>query len=93
MTRLIQVVFMSSLLAVAGGAWACESAGHNKHVGEVTKVDTMAGTFTIHDVGMDGPITFTADQAVLKTASQAKGQVLVSFEKKGEKLKAVGLAI
>lgn len=93
MKRLIQVVCVSSLLMVAGGAWACQGAGHNKHVGDVTKVDKTAGTFTIHDMESDGPITFTADQAVLKNASQAKGQVTVSFEKKGDNLQAVALHI
>ncbi len=91
MKRLFNVICVSSLLLVAGGAWACTGAGHNKHVGDVTMVDKLAGTFTIHDMESDGPITFTADQAVLQNASQAKGQVTVSFEKKGDKLKAIDL--
>ncbi len=91
MKRLLQAGFVASLLLVAGGAMACQVAGHNKHVGEITKVDGAAGTFTIHDLESDGPITFKADKAMLKDASKAKGQVMVSFEQKGDQLQAVDI--
>lgn len=88
MKKFIPVLLMSAALGFTGGAWACEGAGHNKHVGNVTKVDTKAGTFTILDLETNAPITFKASQEVLKEASHAKGQVLVGYEKSGDALKA-----
>lgn len=88
MKKFVQVLFVSGALVFAGGAWACQVAGHNKHVGEVTQVDKAAGTFTIHDLEADAPITFQASKDVLKDAARAKGQVMVSYEKKGDALQA-----
>lgn len=93
MNKFIPVLLMTAALGYAGGAWACDGAGHNKHVGDVLKVDTTAGTFTIHDVETNAPITFQASKEVLEYAAKAKGQVLVSYEKSGDKLKAKDIQI
>src|SRR3569833_1327099 len=79
MKKSISVLLMGAALAFAGGAWACDGAGQNKHVGEVTKIDKTAGTFTIHDVQTNAPITFKASKEILDHAAKAKGQVMVGF--------------
>jgi len=88
MKKSISVLLMGAALAFAGGAWACDGAGQNKHVGEVTKIDKTAGTFTIHDVQTNAPITFKASKEILDHAAKAKGQVMVGYEKSGDALKA-----
>lgn len=92
--KTITAVIMSLLLILATvPSWACEVAGHNKHVGEITMVDQQAGTFTIHDVEQNGPITFIATESLIKDAAKAKarGQVMVSFEEKEAGLVAVDI--
>ena len=84
---------MSAALVFTGSAWACSGAGHNKHVGDVTKINAAAGTFTIHDVETNAPITFKASQEILKDAAKAKGQVLVGYEKNGNDLRAKDISL
>ena len=79
---------MGAALAFAGGAWACDGAGQNNHVGDVTKIAKTAGTITIHDVQTNAPITFKASKEILDHAAKAKGQVKVGYEKSGDALKA-----
>lgn len=93
MKKSIPVLLMAVALGFAGSALACEGAGHNKHVGDVTKVDTMAGTFTIRDLETNAPITFKASKEILDHAAQAKGQVMVGYEKSGNTLKAKDIQI
>lgn len=88
MKKFIPVLLMSAALGFTSGAWACDGAGHNKHVGNVTKVDAKAGTFTILDMETNAPITFKASKEVLNEASNAKGQVVVGYEKSGDLLQA-----
>src|SRR3569832_1685492 len=86
MKKSISVLLMGAALAFAGGAWACDGAGQNNHVGEVTKIDKTAGTFTIHDVQTNAPIAFKASKEILDHAAKAKGQVMVGYEKSGDAL-------
>jgi len=88
MKKSIAVLILGAGLALAGGAYACDGAGQNKHVGDVTKIDRNAGTFTIHDVQTNAPITFKASNEILNDAAKAKGQVLVGYEKSGNALRA-----
>ncbi len=88
-----KMVFNTVLfLAMAFGSQmvlACNVAGPNKHVGQVTAVDKGKETFTIMDAETRAPITFRASTAILKDVSSASGQVMVSYEAKGNDLVAV----
>ncbi len=67
---------------------ACSAAGPGKHVGQVSAVDAKAGTFTIMDAETGKPIVFAASSGLIKDALQARGSVMVSYEKADGKLKA-----
>jgi hypothetical protein len=82
-------VLVGALVFNGNAALACSVAGPNKHVGEVTAVDNTSATFTIMDAETRAPITFQASAAILKNVSSAKGQVMVSYEEKGDDLVAV----
>ena len=43
------VILAVFVLGSVTTAWACKSAGPNKHVGSVTAIDAKAKTFTIRD--------------------------------------------
>lgn len=88
MKKFLPILLISTALGFSGGVWACDGAGHNKHIGNVTNVDVQAGTFTILDMETNAPITFKASKEVLKEASGAKGPVTVAYEKSGESLQA-----
>lgn len=82
-------ILFGTLTFGGSAVWACSVAGPNKHVGEVTAVDNATATFTIMDAETRSPITFQASAAILKDVSSAKGQVMVSYEEKGDGLVAV----
>jgi len=67
-------------LATALPALACSMAGPDKHVGQVTAVDTKAGTFTVMDAETRKPITFFASSSIIRDAKKSHGSVMVSFE-------------
>lgn len=90
--RILSGILMGGVLVFgAGAAAACEVAGPNKHVGPVTAVDRDAATFTILDAETQAPITFAANRSILKDASRAQGQVMVSYEDNDGKLRAVDI--
>lgn len=82
---------MAVLSAGPVAAMACEAAGPNSHVGQVTAVDPAKGTFTIMDAETREPITFIAGTDILSGLKNAKGMVKVNYEDKGDKLNAVGV--
>ena len=47
-------------------SWACDSLGPDRHVGQVTQIDSQAGTFTILDAQTQGPMTFSALPEILQ---------------------------
>ena len=79
------------LMSMSAAGWACKMAGNNKHVGEVTKVDQVSGTFTIRDAETNAPIVFSANREILSNAQHAQGQVMVSYENREKKLVAVDI--
>ena len=87
-TGIASVVVLSGVLLFSGSALACEVAGPNKHVGPITAVDKDAATFTIMDAETSAPITFAANNSILKDVSRAKGQVMVSYHDENGKLVA-----
>ncbi|MEJ2552764.1 MAG: hypothetical protein P8079_01820 [Gammaproteobacteria bacterium] len=88
---LIPVVASVILMTMSATGWACKMAGDHKHVGMVTKVDPVAGTFTIIDAETNKPIVFSADRKVLSNAEHAQGQVMVSYENRAKQLVAVDI--
>ena len=88
---IIPVLAAVMLMTVSSAGWACKMAGHNKHVGVVSKVDQVQGTFTIIDAETNSPIVFSANREVLSNASHAQGQVLVSYENREKQLVAVDM--
>jgi hypothetical protein len=79
------------MMTVSATGWACKMAGENKHVGVVTKVDQVSGTFTIRDAETNAPIVFSANREMLSNASHAQGQVMVSYENREKQLVAVDI--
>jgi hypothetical protein len=88
---LMPVLVAAVLMTVSASGWACKMAGENKHVGVVTHVDQVAGTFTIRDAETNKPIVFAADRKMLSNAEHAQGQVMVSYENREKKLVAVDI--
>jgi len=88
---LMPILATAVLMSVSATGWACKMAGDHKHVGVVTKVDQVAGTFTIIDAETNKPIVFSADRKMLSNAEHAQGQVMVSYENRAKQLVAVDI--
>lgn len=88
---IIPVLASIMLMTVSATGWACKMAGTNKHVGEVTKVDQVSGTFTIRDAETNAPIVFSANREMLSNAAHAQGQIMVSYENREKQLVAVDI--
>ena len=84
-------VMMAGLLAMPIASWACDGAGPSTHIGKVSSVDAAAKKFTITDVQTKGPITFTANEEIIKSVKDAKGMVTVKYEEDAGKLTAMGV--
>ena len=84
-------VVMAGLLAMPMASWACDGAGPSTHIGKVSSVDAAAKKFTITDVQTKGPITFAANEEILKGVKDAKGMVTVKYEEQGGNLTALGV--
>ena len=88
---IISLVASVVLMTVSASGWACKMAGDHKHVGVVTKVDQMAGTFTIRDAETNAPIVFSASREMLSNAQHAQGPIMVSYENREKRLVAVDI--
>lgn len=88
---IIPVLASIILMTVSATGWACKMAGDHKHVGVVTKVDQVAGTFTIRDAETNKPIVFSANREMLSNAEHAQGQIMVSYENREKQLVAVDI--
>jgi len=88
MKKYIFITMMVAGLSMSAteSAFACSVAGPNKHVGQVTAVNTKAGTFTILDAETRKPIVFAASANMIKDAAKAKGSVMVSYEQSDGKM-------
>ncbi len=87
--QILTILMVAGLvMSAATPTFACSTAGPNKHVGQVTAVNTRAGTFTIMDAETQKPITFAASAGILKDAAKAKGSVMVSYEQSDGKMVA-----
>jgi len=87
--HLFTIMAMAGLAVFsASPVFACSAAGPGKHVGQVSAVDSKAGTFTVMDAETGKPIVFFAPTSILKDAAQAKGSVMVSYKQADGKLQA-----
>ena len=84
-------VMMAGLLAMPLASFACDGAGPSTHIGKVSSVDAAGKKFTITDVQSKGPITFSANEEILKGVKDAKGMVTVKYQEKEGGLTAVGV--
>lgn len=84
-------VMMAGLLAMPMASLACDGAGPSTHIGKISSVDAAAKKFTITDVQTKGPITFTANEEIIKSVKDAKGMVTVKYEEQGGNLNAMGV--
>lgn len=93
--KVIQFLILSVAImaAVSGTTWACTAAGPTTHVGKVLKVDTEKKTFTILDAQIVAPITFQADEDIMKKVVDAKGTAFVDFKAEGINLIATDVVI
>lgn len=92
--NLVKSVMMAvGLLVLPFGAWACEGAGPNTHIGTVTSVNAQDKTFTIRDAQTNQLITFLANNEIIDGLKDAKGSIMVNYEEGSDatKLKALGV--
>ena len=89
LTRTLTAFAIATALSIPVGAWACQAAGSNTHVGRLLSVDVKAKSFTIIDAETRHPITFVSNEAILKDLAAAKGTIGVSYEDTGGLLRAV----
>ncbi|MEK6684148.1 MAG: hypothetical protein AABY46_05745 [Nitrospirota bacterium] len=84
------VILTVFMLGSVPTAWACKSAGPNKHVGSVTAIDAKAKTFTIRDAETDHLMTFEATDKILKDL-KVSDRVMVGYKEEAGKMIAVDL--
>lgn len=87
--QFIAAIVGAFLVAGSTTAWACKAAGPDTHVGMLQSVDTKAKSFTIIDAETRGPITFSADEAILNNLKDVRGMIAVLHEKVGGVLRAL----
>ena len=90
-------IFSRLALAVLGAAsvtaWGCDAAGPTTHVGKVLSVNTGKNTFTILDAQTISPVSFQADEVILKKVAAGDGTAIVSFIDDGVDLIATEVEI
>ena len=84
------VILAVFVLGSVTTAWACKSAGPNKHVGSVTAIDAKAKTFTIRDAETDHLMTFEANDKILNEI-KVNDRVMVGYKEEAGKMIAVDI--
>ena len=85
---ILAVFVLGSVTTSIQDAWACKSAGPNKHIGGVTMIDAKAKTFTIRDAETDHPMTFEATDKILQEI-KVGDRVMVGYKEEAGKMIAV----
>lgn len=67
---------------------ACSSMGPTTHVGSILSFDLEKSTSTILDAETVSPVTFNADEKIMRQIVQAKGMAMVDFTDDGVTLTA-----
>ena len=80
---------LTAILLAPASSLACSVLGPNKHVGTVISLDSAAQTITVLDAQSNQPITFLANEKILREAKNAKGQIIVGYEAEGTQLRVV----
>lgn len=89
---LIKSIVLAALITVPGTLWACDAAGKQTHIGNITAVDTSAKSFTIRDAQTQSLITFAANNEIMSNLKEAKGSIMVNYEEaENGNLNAVGV--
>lgn len=88
---LTAVAVVAGLAGSPAVTWACDGAGPATHIGKVTSVDAAGKKFTIKDVQSQGPITFSANDDIIKGVQGAKGMVTVKYQEKDGAYTALGV--
>jgi len=89
---LIKSMVLAVLIAVPGTLWACDAAGKQTHIGNITAVDASAKSFTIRDAQTQSLITFAANNEIMSNLKEAKGSIMVNYEEAEDgNLNAVGV--
>jgi len=90
---LVRSLLTGLLIAAPLMSWACDGAGPSSHVGIINSVDAGGKTLTIIDAQTQKPIKFTANNEIIDGLKDAKGSVMVNYEKVdgSSNLKAVGV--
>ncbi|MDX8405318.1 MAG: hypothetical protein R8K50_04125 [Mariprofundus sp.] len=78
----LKIWMVAITLLAAGPAWACDAAGPDIHVGQVSSVN--GNSFTITDAQSGGPISFTTAGDMHGKAPKQGDAVSVKYSK-GEK--------
>ncbi len=90
-----KLLALAAVLAGLAGSpvatWACDGAGPATHIGKVTSIDAAGKKFTIKDVQSQGPITFSADDEIIKGVQGAKGMVTVKYQEANGGYQALGV--
>jgi hypothetical protein len=74
---------------VSFAANACGLPDSTTHVGALMSVDKEASKFTILDMMLGTPISFSADAQLLSELENTEGTIQVDFEKQGDHLNAI----
>jgi len=87
--KTIQVLMAAAALTLATTpALACSAAGPETHVGKLLGIDLSARTFTILDAETNQPVSFEANQSMMKQVQGRTGYLKVEYQPHGDKLKA-----
>ncbi len=88
MKKILLIVVMYSLVSYQA-VFACSGAGDNKHIGMVISIDEQTKTFTIMDMELRKPITFSAVADILGKVANATSTIAVTYEEKDGQLIAI----
>ncbi len=88
---MLRGIFISIVLVLLflSPVYACESAGTNVHVGEVTAIS--ADTFTLLDAETGSPIEFSASSELLLTLAGLRRTIAVDYSKEQGRLVALAV--
>ena len=90
--RLLAAGFLSLGVYSAAGL-ACSSMGSATHAGNIMSVDEGAKTFTIMDYQTMKPITFSADEKIMRLVMGAEGAAIVDYTGEGDDLTATSVQL
>ena len=89
---LIKSMLLAALIAAPGTLWACDAAGKQTHIGNITAIDTSTKSFTIRDAQTQSLITFAANTEILRSLKDSSGSIMVNYEEAEDgNLNAVGV--